>query len=211
MAIVTDRSIFSLAWDAREDTQQLLLTTHWRWETDTPGAEVDYGAFATAVETWCNGADSFNEIVSTVYSVDVGNITPILQRISPLRLNPRVLSNTFPSGIVATTIDMPPNIAHALTMRADYAGPRFRGTKHIGGVPSGFTSNGKITTAGQTAIGELGLLFSQSFGLTVSSVSGFMRPVILHRAEPAVSPDIIDFTVGLATRTMRSRTVGHGP
>lgn len=210
MAILLhDDDIISLSFDALHDGQQLLLTTHWRVANSTPSVGLDWDEVQTAWVTYLDALGNLGDQVTGSYSEDVTDINYVFQRIYPTR---NIKFKTVAAHDVGQVVEpsFPPNVAHAVVIRADVAGPHNKGVKHIGGVPLTYSEAGLITATGLAQLSNLGDALRTVPTLTVTAATFDLIPLIFNRAAPLTSVVAEHYAVGSATRTMRRRTVGLG-
>jgi len=210
MPNLVEGTVIQINIDGRHDAQQLLLTTTWAIISDAWPGDPDMDETFDAIHSFMDGIDNLFAAYAGCLSEDVTSLKTTFQAIYPTRYSYRTYSFQAGAGEVAEP-SFPPNVAHAVTLRADDAGPGNRGTKHIGGVPLTFSEAGLVTTAGLTALSGLAEMLKLKQGFEVGAFNNFeLQPLIAHRANISLSPYATSYTIGSATRVERRRTVGLG-
>lgn len=208
MANLQNNAIISFQLDGRIDGQQLLLTHHFRIIT-TPPTSFDMQTVCDELFTWANTADNICDRYVNCLSQQVTGIVCHIQAIHPTRYVKTTYTPAASAGEVLVAA-FPPNVAHAITTRCEQAGKHFRGTKHIGGVPTTFSANGLMEAAALTVYDILGSQFEVAPDLDVIGLDGSLVPVVYNRSSPSTSAQIISHVVQSTTRVERRRTVGLG-
>lgn len=208
MPDVADGDIFAVTQEYFHDGQQVLFVLHYRLglNTDPPNSVVATCGFL--LDTF-NAAGGINDALAGCYSSDGISGRIIAQDIWPIRYAYVDTPAANPAGLVAV-LSLPPGVAHALVLRGELAGARFRGTHHIGIVPDSFTSGGFITPDGVTSLTALGVLLKNSLSLGAAYPTAQMDPVLFTRIAPGASERVVTFAIPPTTRVMRRRTVGRG-
>lgn len=205
-ASISNQSIFALTCRFTNDGQENLNTFHYRW-TNTGGTGYLLNEIVDPFITYWDGLGSPKALIYDCLPTSITNVSWFLQCVA-LQRTPKQEITSDGAGTVTGT-KMPPNVAHTITLRGIFSGPHFRGTKHIGGVPTSFTSGGMLTPTGREAYDALaaGMADVMTFGLTDDQT---FNPVIFRRSSPAMSAEVDDYIIGDTTRVMRRRTVGLG-
>lgn len=206
---ISENSIVSLNFDSRHFGQQLLLTTHWSVFSISPGSTVDFNEFIDAWTTVNDTAGELGDQYASSLSEDVIGLNYIYQLIHPVRFVRFISASAFDGGQVAEP-SLPPNASHIITLRADSAGPAFRGNKHIGGVPASWSENGLPTMVALTQYANLAAELEAVQEVVVGADTVQMQPIIFDRGDPPSSPFVTNFILGQTTRVERRRTVGLG-
>lgn len=200
--------IFSIYFDSRLDEQQILLTTHWIVNEDT-GGPFDLFAFYTSMLDKLEELGGFTNVLMACYSEDVVGTRVSIQKIHPTRMIHETRTLVAGDGTVVSPA-APPQVSHAIVLRATETGPTAKGTKKIGGCPSSFTENGYLTDVGAVALQDLLTSLTSTLNCDVDGSPVYIDPVILHRAAPADSKLVWTGEVLPTTRSQRRRTVGYG-
>jgi len=203
---VSENSIVAMIVRYTHDGQENLNTFHYKVRT-LGGVGLSVTEVNSGVEYCWTVIGGLKERFQDCLSVDIVDCEVWSQVIALQRFPKKLAVGAF-SGTVAGTA-LPSNLSHALTLRGEFAGPRYRGTKHIGGQASSFSSQSLLTPAGLGALMTLGdgLVMDQDGDAGGDTT---FYPVIYNRADPGASIAIKDYLVGSTTRVQRRRTVGLG-
>lgn len=201
--------LFSVNIDARLFGQQILFTTHWRFDSVEPGTTVQAEETFEAWAAFLDSAEGWGKAYADSVSQSLTGLTYVFQRIQPVRMVSKRIASTFTEGQVAED-SLPPNTSHVLTLRCDETGRNKVGNRHIAAVPPSFTENGMITADGITALSGLGetLMPFTSFEVGLDTLQ--FGPVIYHRDAIPTYSEITNYSIQQTTRVERRRTVGLG-
>lgn len=208
MPIIGNNTIIALTIDGRLDGQQLLLTHHYRLNVVT-GPGFDMADVLDQLNEYLASSDRLYDRYVNVLSQQVTGMFAVLQVIHPIRYVRKTYNNPQATGEV-TQVSLPPNVATAITLQCERAGKKFRGTKHIGGVPVTFTTNGLVNATGLALYNPLGTELLNEPDLDVIGFDGALLPVVYNRTSPATSPQVVTRIVQPTQRVERRRTVGLG-
>lgn len=200
--------IVSIYFDSRLDEQQILLTTHWR-VTDDSATPCDLFQFYTSMLDALEELGGFTSDLMACYSEDVVSTRVMIQKIHTVRYIHETRTLVAGEGLVASPA-APPQVSHAIVLRATETGPTNRGTKKIGGCPTSFTENGYLTDPGRTALESLTTRLTGLMNCDVDGSPVYIEPIIYHRPSPSLSPSVWAGEVLPTTRSQRRRTVGYG-
>jgi len=132
-----------------------------------------------------------------------------VQIIKPIRYSYEVFTQgPDPGNVVAEAL--PPNDSVSITKRNDNTTRHDRGAVRMPGVPRTFVSEGLLLTPGVTAYNALATEFKEQRTTTVLAAEIMWQPVILNRANHALSQPWSQHIVQLQSRIVRRRTVGVG-
>ena len=203
---VTNGAILEVSIRGVYETQRFISLFHYRYER--PSGEVDGRVLINTVNPLIN-AVGLNFLVSNY--ADAVHQSAVLEEVVyqwiwPTRRarvvkTPAVLSGTQPGDKAA------PNLAMALTKQSDLAGRAGVGTLHMPALTLGNLNGGYFTLFGQDTYGKMLTRLSDVINIEFGEN---LIPVILHRANPAVSPAITNAYSNNTVRTMHRRTVGLG-
>jgi hypothetical protein len=210
MANIANDDLFEVIWSYQYQGQTIMFTMHYRIAS-LVGSPPTLAAAAVAIQNELDALGGISQQLAGCYNDEATGGFITIQKIYPARFLKNGSASTFPDGTEGTyTVAMPPNVSLALTLRSDFAGPHFKGTRHLGCVPNDFIDNGLVTAMGLTAMADLGNQLVASLACTSGGATFSCLPVILNRASPGVSPLITSYIRGSTSRTMRRRGVGLG-
>lgn len=198
---VADGSILEVTIQGRHNDQTVLSLFHYRLvgSLGLPDGEAAIDAFDLEFQAVGGIADQYLSCCSNEY---LGTRIHY-QWIYNIRYHKKDFANRNGDGKVAVPAH-PQNVGSAITKFNNIAGRHSRGTLHMPAVPQTFTTAGRLN-----GVGSLTYLTLASQLQTVL-VTGTMEPVLLNKANPALSKVIDGATVEETTRINRRRTVGVG-
>lgn len=208
MPLIPDNARVSLTLVGSMNAQEILLT-HVYEVASTFGAGTwdmipNFNEFIGGIVAVGGLANVYLDVMSDEFSLNRID----LQVIYPTRYVKVSFADGSGPGTVVQNAE-PPNVAHAILLRTDLAGRDQRATKHIGGVPSTFTNNGRMTAAAIAAYEILADQLVQRY--TVAGTGDTLWwPIIYHRDNPGATDYITSRTLQNTTRVERRRTVGLG-
>lgn len=205
---VPNQAIILAIADGRQFEQQVMLTHHYRLIIED-GSPPDMYALIQALHGSLDAADSLWEAYTACLHISMVEIRYLYQVIYPTRYIQVEEASENTIGVVEGD-PLPQNVATAITLRSDGAGPANRGTKHIGGVPADAIFGGRVTIVGNNRLAELGIELALPRTLAVGGGNQTLIPTIYHRANPVLSPSITNHIIGTTSRVERRRTVGRG-
>lgn len=184
-------------------SQVILNVLHYRTEGTTDDAKPVLQELATLLQ---GAGGSLVATMSLAQTTDVSYTDVTAQLIYPLRYA-RVsrTENTTMSG-AGTAPALPPANSAVVTKRGDLAGRHSIGAFHLGGIPTGSTLSGELTTGYRGLVGDVGDILTEA--ITMDDVT--FRPVMINRTNQAASTTVTGTTVQPQVRTMRRRRVGLG-
>lgn len=210
MAVAAVGDLWELIYDYIYAGQHTLFTLHYKLDS-LSGTAPTLAAFIAAFRAEIDGLGDISQQLAACYVDEASNGLLSFQKIWPARYLKSSSAAGYPDGTNdGYAAVMPPNVAMALTLRADFAGPHFRGTKHLGCMGDNFITDGFISAAGQTAQAALGNVLITTVSFVASGTTCSLSPVILNRAGPSTSPTITNYIRGTTSRVQRRRTVGLG-
>lgn len=209
MANIVSGDLISIIYTHMYDEQTIMLTSHYLVSNQTGTVSMANGTANIALETQTFGG-VYDQLID-VYNLDVSAGLITVQDIFPARYVRFQYTPTFRDGRQSGgSVSMPSNVAAAITLKADEAGPSNRGTKHIAGLADNYIDAGTLTTTALSAYGNLGAALINNITVTAGAGSFTLRPIIFHKAEPTLLTLVTSYSVGQTSRTERRRTVGRG-
>ena len=203
---VGDGAIMQVSFEMVQFNQKMLSIFHFMYQTG--GAPVDGNTLINQADAIINlttaGALLADHVTATHESVKYEDI--VYQWIWPIRYARVVKAPALSQGDVTGT-PCPPNVAAALTKRADTSGRHYVGTLHMPGLIIENITEGVLNSGG---VAEYDAILSSLKTVMVPAVFTKLIPVIYQRSAPASSGQIMTTDYQPTVRTMHRRTVGLG-
>jgi len=206
MPDAADNSIVEVRLQGLYMGQVTMLTLHYRFSTIAGPWEMT--ASFTNLNAIFDGAGDLFLAYSDATNTGLTDLACFYQVIKPVRYLAYKFIPTTDHGTHGAAY-LPPNVAHAITLRAVTSGRTSRGTKHIGAQPTSFTEDGFLTADG---LASMNGLRDQMIAEKDVNGDGSLTaiPVIYHRSNYLLSKDIFSGDPQPTTRVERRRTVGLG-
>lgn len=201
---VASGGVLELTFEGQLHGQQVMNVYHWYMQK--VGGIDDGFAAATAFLAWIQGASTIWDTYLQCCSDEYGNIQAYAQWITPLRYR-YVVGAAAPATGALAAASMPVNVQGSITMFGDEANRHNIGRKAIPGIPVDNVDSSIVDALQLTRYQEHMDQLLQDF---VGPEGEDYSLVIFNRAEPELSPYVVDGFPQPTVRVERRRTVRVG-
>jgi len=206
---ISSNSILETTFVSSYQGQRILNVFHYRWVTSTPtvgdGDDIVDAAIAVLHAAGTGATEAFKDAINEEMTLE--NVR--YQWVFPARWS--FVSSTLNVG-AGTTIGsaMPSNVGATAQKISEYPGPGGRGSTHMTGAVMESYEGGIWTTGYRTKIGTFMATMDTSIDTGAVLAASSLQPVLMHKADPAISVRWLGAFVNNSPRVMRRRTLRVG-